>query len=192
MAQDDRHGHELQTLSSTNDSQGPSSRNKVGATSTRPISMSSSITVREHATTTTHTLWWPIVVFLIYTAFALFSWISLCIMSARPIRKEKSYNAEKTETYEPRYWYDVNAKYFRTAQILQSITAIMTIPVTTAICSMACVAYMQAGSWRKSLTLRQSMALADRGWMSPGILNSYTHSGSLPLLCALALTLIGT
>lgn len=191
MTQENHDSHELRALPSSSNDQGPSRKDAGGATSTRPVSSSSSTTVQERATTSTRMLWWPAFVFIFYTAFSLFPWITLCIMNTRPIRKEKSYHSVRTLTYYPEYWYAVNEKYFRTAEVFQSITAVITIPVTTTVCSMACVAYMQTGSLRKSLTLRQSMALADQGWVSPRIINTFSRSGSLPLLCALVLTVIG-
>ncbi|KAJ4291821.1 hypothetical protein N0V90_009717 [Kalmusia sp. IMI 367209] len=185
MAQPDL---ELRALNNTEE-QRPMDKNDTGDATTPPVSPRSSITAREPATTQTHSVYWPVVIFLLYAAFTLFPWITLCIISKRPIRGEKSYYDAKT--YHADHWYDVNRKYYWTARVMQSIAAVITIPVTTAICSMACVAYMQSGPLRRSLTLRQSMALADRGWVSPRTLMNVA-SMSIPLYVAFALTLIGS
>ncbi|KAF2179259.1 hypothetical protein K469DRAFT_716517 [Zopfia rhizophila CBS 207.26] len=65
---------------------------------------------------------------------------------------------------------------------------------------MAAVGYMQAGRFPRRLSLRQLMALADQGWISPrmwvrvfgekGGLWS-VRAGSLRLFVAFALTAIG-
>jgi hypothetical protein len=41
------------------------------------------------------------------------------------------------------------------------------------------------------LNLRQTMALADQGWISPRIWTMYSKVGSLPLYIAFGLTLVG-
>lgn len=167
-----------------------------------PLSPRSSITAREAATTDHGVALWPIVVFIFYTALTLFTWISLCIMSKHPLRKEKSWysnsliylpswGVSSSLPDRPEYWYKVSERYYRAAQILQPIVTLITIPVTTAICSTACVVYMQHGSLRTRLTLQQSMALADQGWVYPRILKKVATLGSLPLYAAFALTLLG-
>lgn len=181
---------ELHTLSNNPQEQRPvPNKNGVSEISTSPRS---SITAREPQTTQMRTTYWPIFVFLIYAAFALFPWICLCILSKRPIRKENAYFSVEPNSTDPEHWYHVSKKYFKAAQILQPIATLVTIPVTTAICSIACVVYMQSSPLRRSLTLRQSMALADSGWLSPRVLARVGTMGSLPLYAAFALTLFGT
>jgi hypothetical protein len=79
----------------------------------------------------------------------------------------------------------------RAAQIVQTISSLLTIPVTSAICSMAFVAFLQASNLRLRLNLRQTMALADQGWISPRIWITISEVGSLPFYIAFALTLFG-
>lgn len=181
---------ELRVLSRDAQEQNSSALNKHGVdeASTSPRS---SITAREPATMYLRTLLWPAFVFLLYAALALFPWVTVCILSKRPLRMVKSYNSPRPETFTPEHWYAVSEKYFKVAQILQPIATLVTIPITTAISSMACVVYMQSGSLRQSLTLSQTMALADSGWLSLRVWSKIKAVGSLPLYVAFALTLFG-
>ncbi|KAF2787129.1 hypothetical protein K505DRAFT_317237 [Melanomma pulvis-pyrius CBS 109.77] len=155
----------------------------------RPLSPRSSITVRERATTTLGRKAWPLLVVAFYTGIALTAWIFLCILSKRPIWGEKSYY--RAENWDSKDYARVNRKYVKAAHILKSVVALLTIPVTSAICSMAAAGYMQHGNLRKSLNLRQIIALADQGWISKKILVYLMEAGSLPLYLAFALMIIG-
>ena len=149
----------------------------------------SSITAQEPAAAAIQSTSWPLFFFFLYALLALLSWILLCVMSRKPIRGEKSYT--RTTWTGGEDGYAANEQLYMAARILQSIVSLVTIPVTSAICSVACVAYMQSGERRKSLTLRQTMALADQGWISPRVFRRLDKLGSLPLYVAFALTLIG-
>jgi len=149
----------------------------------------SSMTVHELRATVMPSHSFPAFVFLLYATLALLSWILLCVMSKRPIIGEKTYYTTTYSDGDGRF--AINERYYRTARILQSIVSLLTIPVTSTICSVACVAYMQTGRLRKSLTLRQTMALADQGWISPRIWTRLGSMGSLPLYVAFGLTLVG-
>ena len=101
---------------------------------------------------------------VIYAAFALSSWIITCWLSYRPIgakdymQKPKYYSdAEETHAL-----YTKSERWFHAARVLQAITAILTLPLTSGICATAAVIYMQRS---RNLTLRQVMALADREWL---------------------------
>ena len=158
---------------------------------TSRLSRASSMTVREPIVRTLDTPKWPLMVFTFYATLTLFTWIVLCVASSRPIGSKLSYTDNQD------YFKDVapllakHERILRAAQILQSVVALLTIPITSAICSMALAAYIQAGSSRTKLNLRQTMALADQGWISPRIWARYSKVGSLPLCFAFALTLIG-
>ncbi|CAN9135659.1 unnamed protein product [Alternaria alternata] len=56
---------------------------------------------------------------------------------------------------------------------------------------MALASFIQTGGARTKLNLRQTMALADQGWISPRIWTMYSKVGSLPLCIAFGLTLVG-
>ena len=192
MAQDEQQ-YEMHALVDSTDQRTDANKHRTPESTTRPLSRSSSITVRDQATTSIHNTVWALAIFIAYAVIALFAWIALCIMNKRPMLglKEKSYYAGVDVNYDAARTYRMNERNYIAAQVLQSVAALLTIPITSAICSMACVAYMQAGSLRKNLTLRQTMALADRGWISPSILIRIDALGSLPLYVALALTFVG-
>lgn len=140
-----------------------------------------------------------------YVAVAATAWVLLCIMTRRPIGgrtygpdfDRNDYDTYPTAPYLDSEYKDVfvrNERYLRAVRILQSGIAVLTIPVTSAVCSRAAVLFAQ----RKlsGLTLRQTMALADRGWMDLSIISKlifgrWKQYGSRFLVLALALTTIG-
>ncbi|KAF2471795.1 uncharacterized protein BDR25DRAFT_285399 [Lindgomyces ingoldianus] len=161
----------------------------------------SSITAREPATTKLKLNAYPLLILCVYMMLALVAWIFTCVASQHPIRGLKSYTGPSDYRVDELHFFHVNEKYIRGTEILRSIVTLLTIPVTSAICSMAAVAYMQAGSLRRDLSLRQLMALADQGWASPRIWMKLVDvrgkliimkAGSLPLFIAFTLTLIGS
>lgn len=154
-----------------------------------PRSPCSSVTAHEPVTTRLHHRYWPLAIFLIYAIFVVTSWTILCIVSWRPIIGPSSY--DEGSRYKNGWDLEQTVKRIKVAQVLQTVAALLTIPVTSAICSAAFVAYMQAGSFRKTLTLRQLMALADQAWLRPQSVDTLSKIGSLPLYVAFGLTLIG-
>ncbi|KAF8815773.1 hypothetical protein BYT27DRAFT_7224704 [Phlegmacium glaucopus] len=97
-----------------------------------------------------------------YTALAIFAWAVTCILSYRPIT---------TDHYG--IWFSLNyihplfvknEQWFRMARFIQSIVTVLTIPLTSAVCSKAAVVFIQRQS---GLSLRQAMVLADKGWTEP-------------------------
>jgi len=158
---------------------------------TSRVSRASSMTVREPIVRTLHTSFWPLMVFIFYATLALFTWITFCVASSRPIGSKYDYTSNEDYSNDLVPVLAKHEKALRTAQILQSVVALLTIPITSAICSMALAAYIQAGSSRTKLNLRQTMALADQGWISPKIWARWSKVGSLPLYSAFALTLVG-
>jgi len=193
-----RESHEMHSVSEET-RQANASAPKVPETTHEPmytsrLSRASSMTVREPIVRTLHTSFWPLMVFIFYAILALFTWIVLCLASSRPIGSKQNYtNAQKYPITidELLATLSRHEKALRAAQILQVVVALLTIPITSAICSMALAAYVQAGSLRTKLNLRQAMALADQGWISPRTWTRCSKVGSLPLYFAFALTLVG-
>jgi hypothetical protein len=151
-------------------------------------SRTTSMTAHEPVTRKLHKSLWPLVTLAVYIALNLFAWIVFCIASMRLAGTK-----EDTSTYfkDPTDVLTKHENLLRAAQIVQAIATLLTIPFTSAICSMALVAFIQTGSLRTKLTLRQTMALADQGWISPRILTRVSKVGSLPLYFAFGLTLVG-
>ncbi|KAJ5993684.1 hypothetical protein N7451_009408 [Penicillium sp. IBT 35674x] len=114
--------------------------------------------------------WYILYLVLGYVGLALFSWVVICILSVRPITA-KHYGVwiwnDQNNGYGwtgPSYFHSLfvrNERWYRAAQIIQSIVTVFTIPLTSAVCSSAAVIYIQR---RKGLSLLQMMTLADKGW----------------------------
>lgn len=155
------------------------------------LSRASSRTVREPVVRHLHTSLWPLVVFIFYAALSAFTWAIFCIASKRPIGSKQDYGNQDGYRKELDAILTKHENAIRAAQIIQVVVALITIPITSAICSMALASFIQTGGARTKLNLRQTMALADQGWISPRIWTMYSKVGSLPLYIAFGLTLVG-
>lgn len=110
---------------------------------------------------------WVLILATFYTALALSSWTILCILSFRPLTT-KSYRRLPSDDwleYNPDFaLYVTNEKWYQAARVIQSIAGILTIPLTSAVCSAAAVVFIQRHGKTSNLTMRQLLALADKGW----------------------------
>lgn len=196
MAQPDT--YELQNMSEEGNAEHqprPKSSERFEEPTLRAFSTASSRTVREPPPGSSVFLEYdskPVLAFIFYATIALYAWIVFCITSRGPIGSKKSY-FELDQYYEEKVisLLSNTRNHIRAAEILQSIATLLTIPITSAICAVAAVAFMQAGGLRTQLTLRQTAALADQGWLSPRILLKFSALGSLPLHIAFGLTVVG-
>lgn len=92
--------------------------------------------------------------------------------------------------------YARNEGWLRAARVIQAILGVITIPLTTVVCARAAVVFTQRLHKRSDLSLRQTIALADRGWTS---LEVYGHlvRGKIPkygssfLYIAIILNILG-
>lgn len=154
-----------------------------------------------------------IVVFTIcYTAVAAVAWGLLCVMAQRPIHgstygldlNSTNYGYGSTPPLGQRRYQDLfitNERYLRAVRILQSGVSVLTIPLTSAVCSRAAVVFAQrrlshGTGFNGHITMRQTMALADRGWTDLSIIakllfGKWRQYGSRFLLLALVLNTIG-
>ena len=109
---------------------------------------------------------------LFYAFLVLFSWIVFCKLTYKPItanhygyqRKDPHYyHADYTQSF-----YHRNMRWYETAQVIQTIATVLTIPLTSAVCSHAVVVYLQhcTGEQTPNVTLRQMLVLTDKGWTS--------------------------
>ncbi|RHZ46411.1 uncharacterized protein CDV56_100990 [Aspergillus thermomutatus] len=145
---------------------------------------------------------------LLYGAAALYAWVIICILTYHPIGANGYGHGELNRilsgphlgaTTVPEYLDALFAKserYLRAARIVQSLVSVLTIPLTSAVCSQAAVVYIQQKRGDKRPTLRQSMALADKGWTDLVLLKNlvfggWNKYGSSLLLFALFLHLLG-
>ncbi|KAI0451725.1 hypothetical protein F5B21DRAFT_485885 [Xylaria acuta] len=137
-----------------------------------------------------------------YTALALYAWIITCILTYRPIGGHH-YGVSIVKSDNDGWgWvgsnhlhglYEKSESYYRSTRVIQSIVAVLTIPLTSAVCGRAAVAFLQRNS---GMTMRQMIALADKGWVEPGVflklLLRWKRYGSWFLLYALLLSLLGS
>jgi hypothetical protein len=161
---------------------------------------------------TLHRFSYIVLVVSIYASLALTAWILVCVLTFRPLTTARyGYNALEPGSVSilaryPWAWPDrsdpLHAKYvkseaiYRAARTVQSVITVLTIPLTSAVCSAAAVVFTQSKTKGRRLTMRQMMALADKGWTDPTtIARLVTGRGkqlSSPLLiCALLLVLLG-
>ncbi|RJE26359.1 hypothetical protein PHISCL_01332 [Aspergillus sclerotialis] len=147
---------------------------------------------------------------LLYAAAALYSWVIICILTNRPIggigygieeyihilKNPPRNNLAYTEPEYLSIFFSKSERYLRSARILQSVVSVLTIPLTSAVCSQAAAVYIQKKRGRNCPTLRQTMALADKGWTDIALVTKLFFGGwnkhrSSLLLFALFLNLLG-
>lgn len=157
----------------------------------RALSRASSVTVRERPTVHLRSALWPIVVSLVYIGLCLYPWIVFCVTAKRPLGSKKEYSDLEWNEKKIKSYIKKHEHHMRAAEIISSIAPLATIPVTSAICSMAAVAYMQHGSSRLKMNLMQLGALVDQGWISPKVLFRLPKVGSKPLYIAIFITVVG-
>ena len=138
-----------------------------------------------------------------YALLALFAWILTCILTVRLITGPDHYDlyVEDSSDYgylndgTPLYtYYAKNENWFRAARVIQSIVSILTIPLTSAVCSSAAVVFIQQNG-RSNLTLRQLMTFSDKAWADPATyarsFMSWKRYGSSLLIFAMTLNGLG-
>lgn len=131
------------------------------------------------------------------------SWIVICYLSFRPITA-KSYEVTSstwTTTYDEISMYQRNQEWFRAARVIQSIAGVLTIPLTSTVCSSAAVIYIQKRASYGGLSMRQVMILADKGWTDVATylriipcfsMKGWKRYGSSFLLMAIFINILGS
>lgn len=144
---------------------------------------------------------------LLYIALAIFAWVVTCYLSFRPITT-KHYDLRASDNNnwaEPNKDYQNplfvrNEQWYRAARIIQSVVSVLTIPLTSAVCSSAAVIFIQQRA-QKGITVRQVMTLADKGWADLSTYlnilpffasHGWRRFGSSFLLLAILLNLLGS
>jgi hypothetical protein len=150
---------------------------------------------------TLHRSKYTIVIALFYAALALYAWVLTCILTYKPIGA-RHYGVDVDNGQNDGWgWtgatyihnlYVNSERYYRAARTIQSIVAVLTIPVASAICSRAAVIYSQRNS---QVTMRQTMLLADKAWNDPVLIAQlpwrWRRYGSSFLLSAMLLNAFG-
>ena len=106
---------------------------------------------------------------LVYSVLTAFTWIITCVLCYRPVTIPTYYDPDSDYT---RAQYDNNDLWRRGAKVASALISTVTIPVTSAICAKTAVVYCQKSSspHNQILTMRQMLALADKGWSDIQIL----------------------
>lgn len=140
-----------------------------------------------------------VLVVSIYAGMASIAWMLICLLTFKPLTTEqygfdKRYRPGRED--DPHIHYARSEEIYRAARTVQAVVSVLTIPLTSAVCSAAAVVFMQSTRHKRKLTLRQMMTLADKGWTDPTtIVRMVTGHGkklgSSLLICALLLNLLG-
>jgi hypothetical protein len=100
---------------------------------------------------------------LFYAALVLSSWIVICKLSYIPLTVNRYgaawlpiENVRINPATHARKEFQQNESWYKAAQVIQSITGVLIIPLTSTVCSSAAVVYLQRGPDRRttSFTLR--------------------------------------
>lgn len=88
-----------------------------------------------------------------------------------------------------------NESWLRAAQVIRTVVAVLTIPLTSTVCIKTAAAWVQRRDGNLP-TLRQTATLADRGWTDPVIYAKLLTGGfrqyaTKLLIASIALNLIG-
>ena len=108
-----------------------------------------------------------LLLFLVYAAIAILSWIFTCLLCNHPIGVSTWY--DQYGNYSMSH-YQHSDRLRRASSVGLSVITAIGIPVTSAIAARAAASYCQINSFgqRRSLTMRQMLALADKGWSGYG------------------------
>ncbi len=110
-----------------------------------------------------------------FATVTIVSWVFTCFLSFKPI-EFAAYLDHTGQTSAQQY--DVNERWRKAARTLSSVISAITIPLTSTVCAKAAVVFCQRNTGTKSapdLTMRQTLALADKGWTDLAILNSMVN-----------------
>lgn len=154
-------------------------------------------TVWTGATTLLHRSPYTLFLVSIYGSLAALSWTIICVLAYKPVNA-RTYSFSNRIGWQDEDVYRKNEDVYRAMRVIQALVGLLTIPVTSAACSCAAVAYVQHNKHSFGMSMRQTIALADRGWMDPTTIvrlftspRAFRKIGSVFLLLALALNIIG-
>lgn len=142
---------------------------------------------------------------LLYITLAVFAWVITCVLTYKPIdahhygvdilnSENNGYGISSVAQFQS--LYKASERYYRAARVIQSIVAVLTIPLTSTVCASAAVTFLQYGKHSRGLTMRQTMALADKSWADAVIImkllsGQWKRYGSSFLAGAILLNILG-
>lgn len=138
---------------------------------------------------------------LLYAALALFAWTVTVILTFRPTSGQAHYGAwfPGNNDYgigggDVHQFYVKATNWYHAARVIQSIVGVVTIPLTSAVCSNAAIVFI-AQRHKSHLSLRKVITLADKSWNNlaayPRIAFSWKRYGTYFLLAAFLLNTLG-
>lgn len=108
---------------------------------------------------------------LVYIDLAIFASAVTCSLSFRPITTASHgpLIGNGSYVYHEFAWYTIslynkNQKWYQAARVIQAIVSVLTIPLTSAVCSSAAVVFVQKKTSHGGLSMRQVITIADKGW----------------------------
>lgn len=176
------------------------------ADQTMLLTESKSNTESEQYSTSIHREGYIVALMLCYIALATFAWVTTCILTYKPIgARYYGVNVLNTDDDDGGAWvsgsqthslYVNSEKYYRAARVVQSIVAVLTIPLNSAVCAQAAIIFLQRHTHDNGLTMRKTMVLADKGCICPTVLSKlvfgqWKRYGSSFLFAAICLNLLG-
>ncbi|KAJ5272622.1 hypothetical protein N7478_007747 [Penicillium angulare] len=117
---------------------------------------------------------------ILYVAMAVYAWAIMATLPFHPIKGKSWGYSLKNNLYEDRlkkFDYALDKHLYRSAQIVQAIVQVATLPWITVVCASAAVIYTQNQKNAMDLRLRNVMALADRRWNELSLYWSLAHGG---------------
>ncbi|KAF2140108.1 uncharacterized protein K452DRAFT_299507 [Aplosporella prunicola CBS 121167] len=111
--------------------------------------------------------WRPFFLLLFYIPVLVIPWVLTCILAYHPLNASSYYI--QAGGLSPDQVSSVSSTIIA-IRVLNSVASVATIPVIGAVLAQAAVVYTQKRKSDQSLTLRQTLALADRGWGDIGVL----------------------
>ncbi|TVY18487.1 hypothetical protein LARI1_G005501 [Lachnellula arida] len=203
--------HSINRATETSPGSAPPGAQHISATENDVLleSSSSSSQTKERAvlssptisTTRLHRSSFIVLLVLLYAALAIFAWTVTVILSFRPISGQAHYGAwfPGNDDYgvgggNVHQFYVKAKNWYHAARVIQSIVGVVTIPLTSAVCSNAVIVFI-AQRHKSHLSLRKVITLADKSWNNPAayprIAFSWKRYGTYFLLLAFLLNTLG-
>ena len=176
--------------------QGQASENAIGSTRTQSPDSGKHQVPAIYLPRQVYIIW----LVLVYSSILCTAWIILAWTSKRPFGRS-SYNCYDAAGYcrfqseEQAYQNARTLRYIADAQTLLGVVALLTIPLTSAVCASAVVPWLQRRG--QKMSVRQLMTLADKGWTSPYVysklvtMTGWKRYGSSFIALALLLNALG-
>ena len=108
---------------------------------------------------------------LSFSTVTVITWTITCIQCYKPINFATYYDQKGTFT---KSHYEINEWIRKVAKTAMSLLAAVSIPITSSVCAKAAAVYCQGNynNPQRRLTMRQTLALADKGWSDLKILSN--------------------